>query len=91
MKAVTEEPHKPQTTRLEDVPDVSGGSVLLEAIAVGVCGTTPRSWRVTTGGPLRERRASYSGTNRIVVGDLQSRNCDGRQTHRWAVKTNSKL
>jgi hypothetical protein len=85
MKAITEEPRKPQTTRLEDVPDVSGGFVLLEAIAVGVCGTD------TMGGPLRERRASYSGTNRIVVGDLQSRNCDGRQTHRWAVKTNSKL
>ena len=41
MKAITVEPHKPETARLEDVPepDVSGGSVLVEAIAVGVCGT----------------------------------------------------
>jgi glucose 1-dehydrogenase len=41
MKAVTVEPHKPETARLEDVPepDARGGSVLVEAIAVGVCGT----------------------------------------------------
>ena len=41
MKAITVEPHQPETARLEDIPepDVSGGSVLVEAIAVGVCGT----------------------------------------------------
>ena len=41
MKAITVEPHKPETARLEDIsePDVRGGSVLVEAIAVGVCGT----------------------------------------------------
>ena len=41
MKAITVEPHKPGTARLEDVPepDVRDGSVLVEAIAVGVCGT----------------------------------------------------
>ena len=41
MKAITVEPHKPDTARLEDIPepDVRGGSVLVEAIAVGVCGT----------------------------------------------------
>ena len=41
MKAITVEPHKPETARLEDVPepDVRAGSVLVEAIAVGVCGT----------------------------------------------------
>ena len=41
MKAITVEPHKLDTARLEDIPepDVSGGSVLVEAIAVGVCGT----------------------------------------------------
>jgi len=41
MKAITVEPHKPGTARLEDVaePDAGGGSVLVEAIAVGVCGT----------------------------------------------------
>ena len=41
MKAITVEPHKPETARLEDIPepDVRDGSVLVEAIAVGVCGT----------------------------------------------------
>jgi glucose 1-dehydrogenase len=41
MKAITVEPHKPGSTRFEDVPepDVREGSVLVEAIAVGVCGT----------------------------------------------------
>jgi D-arabinose 1-dehydrogenase-like Zn-dependent alcohol dehydrogenase len=41
MKAITVEPHKAKTAHLEDVPDpdVHGGSVLVEAIAVGVCGT----------------------------------------------------
>jgi len=41
MKAITVEPHKPETARFEDIPepDVRGGSVLVEAIAVGVCGT----------------------------------------------------
>jgi len=37
----TVEPHKPGTARLEDIPepDAQEGSVLVEAIAVGVCGT----------------------------------------------------
>ena len=41
MKAVTVEPHKPESAHLEDVPepDQHEGSVLVEAIAVGVCGT----------------------------------------------------
>lgn len=41
MNAITVEPHKPGSARLEDipVPDVQNGSVLVEAIAVGVCGT----------------------------------------------------
>jgi threonine dehydrogenase-like Zn-dependent dehydrogenase len=41
MRAVTVEPRKPGTTRLEDVPepDPADGAVLVEAIAVGVCGT----------------------------------------------------
>jgi glucose 1-dehydrogenase len=41
MKAITVEPHKPQTAHLEEIPepDAGGGSVLVEAIAVGVCGT----------------------------------------------------
>ena len=41
MKAITVEPLKPETARLEDVPDpdIRDGAVLVEAIAVGVCGT----------------------------------------------------
>ena len=41
MKAITVEPKKPETARLEDIPepDTRDGSVLIEAIAVGVCGT----------------------------------------------------
>jgi hypothetical protein len=41
MKAITVEPHKPGSARLEDVPepDPRNGAVLVEAIAVGVCGT----------------------------------------------------
>jgi len=41
MKAITVEPKKAGSARLEDVPepDARYGSVLVEAIAVGVCGT----------------------------------------------------
>ena len=41
MKAITVEAKKPGSARLEDIPepDASEGSVLVEAIAVGVCGT----------------------------------------------------
>ena len=41
MKAITVEPGKAGSARLEDIaePDPRNGSVLVEAIAVGVCGT----------------------------------------------------
>jgi len=41
MKAITVEPRKPGTARLEDIPEPGApeGSVLVEAIAVGICGT----------------------------------------------------
>jgi len=41
MKAITVEPKKPGSARFKDVPepDALYGSVLVEAIAVGVCGT----------------------------------------------------
>jgi threonine dehydrogenase-like Zn-dependent dehydrogenase len=41
VKAITIEPKRPDSARLEEVPEppVSDGSVLVEAIAVGVCGT----------------------------------------------------
>jgi threonine dehydrogenase-like Zn-dependent dehydrogenase len=41
VKAVTVEPRHPNSARLEDIPepDARGGSLLVEAVAVGVCGT----------------------------------------------------
>jgi glucose 1-dehydrogenase len=41
MKAITVVPHKAASACLEDIPepDVRDGSVLVEAVAVGVCGT----------------------------------------------------
>jgi threonine dehydrogenase-like Zn-dependent dehydrogenase len=41
MKAITVEPLKPGSVRLEEVPDpdLRDGSLLVEAVAVGVCGT----------------------------------------------------
>ena len=41
MKALTVEPNKPGTARLEEIPepDERDGSVLVEGVAVGVCGT----------------------------------------------------
>jgi glucose 1-dehydrogenase len=41
MKAITVEPMKPDTALLEEIlePDPQNGSVLVEAVAVGVCGT----------------------------------------------------
>ena len=41
MQAITVEPLKPGSARLDDIPepDVHYGSVLVEAVAVGVCGT----------------------------------------------------
>jgi len=41
MKAITVVPKRPGTARLEEVeePDVHDGSVLVQAVAVGVCGT----------------------------------------------------
>jgi hypothetical protein len=45
MKAITVEPMKPDTARLEEVPgpDTREGSVLVEAVAVGVCGTDAKA------------------------------------------------
>ncbi|HQR44493.1 MAG TPA: glucose 1-dehydrogenase [Thermoanaerobaculia bacterium] len=41
MKAITVEPHKAGSVRFEEIPepDPRNGSVLVEAVAVGVCGT----------------------------------------------------
>ena len=41
MKAITVEPKKPGTAKFMDIPepDIHEGSILVEAVAVGVCGT----------------------------------------------------
>jgi glucose 1-dehydrogenase len=41
VKAITVEPHNPDSARLDDVPepDPENGTVLVSAVAVGVCGT----------------------------------------------------
>jgi threonine dehydrogenase-like Zn-dependent dehydrogenase len=41
VKAITIEPQRPGTARYEDFPepDVHEGSVLVQAVAVGICGT----------------------------------------------------
>ena len=69
MKAITVEPKKPGTARLEDVsePEARDGSVLVEAIAVGVCGTDVESLKASTGGLLTVRRAWCWATNPWVA------------------------
>ncbi len=61
MRAITVEPHKPDTARLEDIPepDTRAGSVLVEAIAVGVV----RDRRRDRGGQVR-LGASRENTSR---------------------------
>jgi threonine dehydrogenase-like Zn-dependent dehydrogenase len=63
MKAITVEPGKPGTARLEDVPepDPREGSVLVEAVAVGVCGTDVEIVEGKYGWPP-------AGTTRLVLG-----------------------
>ena len=74
MKAITVEPGKPGTARLEDVPEpeVRDGSVLVEAVAVGSAGPTSRSSKGNMAGRLRERHAwcwgmNHSGASLIQV------------------------
>lgn len=63
MKAITVEPMKPETARLEEVaePDIHNGSVLVEAVAVGVCGTDAEMVEGTYGW-------APPGKTRIVLG-----------------------
>jgi hypothetical protein len=69
MKAITVELRKPRSARLQDVPelDVSSGSILLEAIAVGVCETVTETVVGEYGWPRGGRRASCSGTNPLAA------------------------
>jgi threonine dehydrogenase-like Zn-dependent dehydrogenase len=65
MKAITVEPGKAGTASLEDVPkpDVRDGSVLVEAVAVGVCGTDVEIVRVSMVGLLPVMRALCLATS----------------------------
>ena len=55
MKAVTVQPGVAGSVRFEDVPepDESTGSILVEAVAVGICGTDVEILGRSTAGPLR--------------------------------------
>ena len=84
VKAITVEPRKPGTARLEDVPepDIRNGSVLVEAIAVGVCGTDveifegkygwapPGKTRLILGHESLGRVIEPDPTGRLKEGDL---------------------
>jgi threonine dehydrogenase-like Zn-dependent dehydrogenase len=63
MKAITIEPKKPGTARYEEFPEPAAceGSVLVEAIAVGVCGTDVE---------MVEGKYGWAppGANRLVLG-----------------------
>ena len=84
MKAITVEPLKPGSARFEDVPDpdMRDGSVLVEAIAVGVCGTDveivegkygwapPGKSRLVLGHESLGRVIDPGSTGGLKVGDL---------------------
>jgi len=84
MKAVTVEPKKPDTARLEEVPepDAREGSVLVETVAVGVCGTDteivegkygwapPGKARLVLGHESLGRVIDPGPTSALRIGDL---------------------
>jgi threonine dehydrogenase-like Zn-dependent dehydrogenase len=84
MKAITVEPLKPGSARLEDVPepDLHNGAVLVQAIAVGVCGTDveisegkygwapPGKTRLVLGHESLGRVLEPDPSNRVKEGDL---------------------
>jgi glucose 1-dehydrogenase len=63
MKAITVEPRKPGSVRFEEVPepDARDGSVLVQAVAVGVCGTDTEIVAGAFGAPP-------PGKTRLVLG-----------------------
>jgi NADPH:quinone reductase-like Zn-dependent oxidoreductase len=65
MRAITVETSNPDSAKLEEVsePDIREGSILVETIAVGVCGTDVEIIEGKYGWPLLEKRASYLATN----------------------------
>jgi len=79
MKAITVEPLKPGSARLEDVPDpdLHDGLVLVEGIAVGVCGTDVE---------IVEGKYGWAppGKGRLVLGhESLGRVIDSGSTTRW--------
>jgi len=79
MKAITVEPLKPGSARLEDVPDpdLHDGLVLVEGIAVGVCGTDVE---------IVEGKYGWAppGKGRLVLGhESLGRVIDPSSTTRW--------
>jgi glucose 1-dehydrogenase len=84
MKAITVEPRKAGSARLEEVPepDIRNGSVLVEAVAVGVCGTDveitegkygwapPGNTRLVLGHESLGRVLEPDPTGRLQKGDL---------------------
>ena len=79
MKAITVEPLKPGSARLEDVPDpdLHDGLVLVEGIAVGVCGTDVE---------IVEGKYGWAppGKGRLVLGhESLGRVIDPGSTTRW--------
>src|SRR5271166_3243939 len=84
MKAIRVEPKNPGTAKLEEIPepDVHEGSVLVEAIAVGVCGTDveivegkygwapPGKTRLVLGHESLGRVLEPDPTGRLKKGDL---------------------
>jgi len=84
MKAVTVEPKKPGSARFEEVPEpnVRDGSVVVEAVAVGVCGTDveivegkygwapPGSPRLVLGHESLGRVIDPGDSNALQKGDL---------------------
>lgn len=84
MKAITVEPKKPGSARCEDIPepDIHEGSVLVEAVAAGVCGTDaeivegkygwapPRKSRLVLGHESLGRVIDPGPTSSFKKGDL---------------------
>jgi glucose 1-dehydrogenase len=69
MNAITVQPLRANTARLEDIPeaDVRNGSVLVEVSPSACAAPTSKSWKGNTAGRRRAKRASYSGTNLLAV------------------------
>ncbi len=84
MKAITVEPKKPGSAMLEEIaePDIRNGSVLVEAVAVGVCGTDveiatgkygwapPGKTRLVLGHESLGRVVEPDPSGRLAKGDL---------------------